>query len=450
MNLTHKFLITCFSGIYLALSLLLYQAIPPTNSHMDGDSHSYHELALQFSQKNLLIDKNSPSNIPMHTNGYPFFLAFIYKIFGSAHKFVIIIQVVLALCSGFLIYSIAKKLFSKAVALIAFFLFSWNLGFIIFPQFILAEALLVFLLIFSFERLTAYQTNNSLFALSLSGLLLGLSIIVKPVALYYFPLLALYLFASNKSLKKALLFALCFAIPVTGYMASNNAAYGSFSISPLVNANLYLWFHAKIRATENNTTHIEELSKLEKLIDGNKLNPQSWSKLKQEFFSLLQSKLSLAIKVWTREVIKSLLGLYVTNLKVLTEPKVHGGDISFFSSSDNSIWSKITTYITAGTSSRIIKAIGFLEAFWNLIRYLLVLFAFFILYKKRCWSLLILLGSYLFYFSMITGHDGCARYRFMFEYILILLSALSIHTIYLTIKNNLFRSLCETCFRETS
>lgn len=440
MKLTHKFLITCFSGLYIALSLLLYQNVSPTNSHMDGDSRGYHELALQFSQNNSFINKNSPDNIPMHTNGYPFFLAMLYKIFGSAnfgsaHKYVIFIQVLLALCSGFLIYSIAKKLFSETVALIAFFLFSFNLGFLVFPQFILSEMLLVFLLIFSFNRLVAYQTNNSLSALSLSGLLLGLSIIVKPVALYYFPFLVLYLLVSNKNLKHTLLFALCFAAPVTGYMANNKAAYGSFSISPLVNANLYLWFHAKIKATENNTTHIDELAKLEKLIDGNKLNPKNWIKLKQEFFTILKTKLPLAIKVWTREVIKSLLGLYLTNLKVLTEPKVLGGDISFFSNSESSILSKMTAYIAAGTSSLTVKIIGFLEAFWNLIRYLLVLLAFFILSKQRRWSLLILLGSYLFYFSMITGHDGCARYRFMFEYILILLAALSIHTIYINIKS---------------
>jgi hypothetical protein len=48
--------------------------------------------------------------------------------------------------------------------------------------------------------------------------------------------------------------------------------------------------------------------------------------------------------------------------------------------------------------------------------------------------------SYLFYFSIITGHDGCARYRLMFEFILILLSSYAICRVFLGAKSFLKRS----------
>jgi hypothetical protein len=39
-----------------------------------------------------------------------------------------------------------------------------------------------------------------------------------------------------------------------------------------------------------------------------------------------------------------------------------------------------------------------------------------------CWLFI----AYLAYFSLITGHDGCARFRMLFEFVLIVLAALGV------------------------
>lgn len=421
--------LTLFSAIYLVLSLLIFMRIPTANAHLDNDSLGYEKQALTFCNHEEQVE------IPFHTNGYPFFLALIYKLFGYSRTITIIIQMLLGLGIGFLIYSMATMLFSPIIALVSFFLFSINPGFLIFPQFILSEILLVFFLTFACERLIRYVTSGlnppvdqSLTAIIASGLLFGLSIAVKPVALYY-PILLLpilFVFMPQKplvKLKAIALFALAFCIPIAGYAASNKALYGKYCISPLSNANLYLWFQAKIKAKQNHTTHDEELTHLFPLIGDNMLEAKSWEKLKESFVTLVASNPILAVSIWIKEVFKSFAGLFVTNLKVLLEPDVKGGDLSFFKSQESSLLKKMHTYITGGTESIGIKIVGYLEVLFNLLRYLLILIALAFLAMRKRWFLLFFFVSYIFYFSMITGHDGCARYRLMFESMFILLSA---------------------------
>lgn len=422
--MTNKHFLYLFSSIYLFLSLILYIAIPAYHAHMDSDTTCYEHLGLQFAHNNTF--SFNEGEMPDHTNGYPFFLALLYKIFGYNQGFVVLLQVLLGLMCGFLIFSMAKKLFSPLVALISFAFFSVDLGFIVFPQFILSEILLVSFLIFFFERFITYMNNRSFITLATSGLLLGLSVLIKPVAIFYiFIILGLLYFFSRgpigHKLKILGVFALAFYLPITGYMLANKITYNRFCLSPLAQANLYIWFHSKIKATQNHTSHIEEMAYLPSLN-----NPA----LKDQFFTLATEHPLLAVKVWMKEVSKTFFGLFTTNLKILLEPSSLGGDtrtcVSFFNSENPSLFGKIGDYISAGTTLVSVKIVGFLEIIINLLRYILALIGFIILVKKRQWFLIALFGSYLFYFSMITGHDGCARYRLMFEFILIILAALAV------------------------
>ena len=84
-----------------------------------------------------------------------------------------------------------------------------------------------------------------------------------------------------------------------------------------------------------------------------------------------------------------------------------------------------TKYIlfSFGTSLRILISLGIIEACWNMIRYLFVLLGLICLLFKRRFAAIMLLTSYIFYFSMITGHDGCGRFRVLFEFPLLILAA---------------------------
>ena len=143
---------------------------------------------------------------------------------------------------------------------------------------------------------------------------------------------------------------------------------------------------------------------------------------------MIQSKPYSAAYVWLFNVTKTVAGLYTTNLKVLIEDNIKGGDVSFFKMPGTFI-KKIWLYITTGAHRPWVIAIGIAEALWSIIRYIACILAAVWLYKQKKWSILALSFVYVSYFFGITGHDGCARFRMMNEGILLILAAGGIATL---------------------
>lgn len=145
-----------FAGLFCLFSWFLYQEVSPVRSHCDIDSSAYLEKGLLFCQTNSFV---SPSQTqPYYTMGYPFFIGLLYKTFGplchpelvsgsTPINIIILFQLLLALLSCFLIARIAQRFFGKQAGIIAAGLFSINLGYLVFTQFILTEMLLSFLLL---------------------------------------------------------------------------------------------------------------------------------------------------------------------------------------------------------------------------------------------------------------------------------------------------------------
>ncbi|MBU1007694.1 glycosyltransferase family 39 protein [Candidatus Dependentiae bacterium] len=442
------FIITFFSSIFLLISLALYLNVSTEKPHRDLDSGGYEEKALLFYKTGSLA--------PVHTKtpplvqqplGYPLFMGIIYKTFGTQDIFLIWAQILLTLLSALILFFATRHLFGNTTALIAHAFFCLNIGYITFAQFILAEALLAFFLMLFFERFSYFIKTKKKYSLGLAGLALGSSSLIKPAALYYFlPLLLIlipFVFTLKRfsAIKKAFFLALftsCFFVPVKSYQLYNYLTYGIANFGALGNYNLYVWFWSKVatdQQTPETTSHRNKIFSQEKqsrtsMITGNPLQSESWDRLGQAFWKSARENPSLFIKTWIREMIKTYAGLYSTNLKVLVENKTKGGDVSFFYNK-GSFPNKIYHYITQGTDSTIIKATSFLETIWNILRYILVLFALLWLLIKEKWFLLSFFTSYIFYFSLVTGFDGCARYRTMFEFLLITLASLGISVLFL-------------------
>ena len=430
--MSHRCYLTFFSSIFLFLSILLYINVSSVNSHQDIDSKAYISNAITFYNHNSFIKPGQSADIPYYSMGYAFFIGIIYKIFGisdsGVNNFALIwIQVLLALLTGFLIFKITNYLFDKKTALISFAIFSLNLGFLVFSQFILTEILLAFFLVLFLERFVLFLNSNLLSYLMQAAFVLGISIWVKPAALYFiFPVILFLLFAAkNKKISKIksiLLFSVFFYLPILGYMTFNKVTYNQFVVGALGNENLYFYFLPKVIAQQKNTDVDKETTFVRLLVTGNKLEHQSWEKVNKLFWRTFKSSPVLFFKVWLINVGKTFAGLFTTNLKVLIEESTRGGDVSFFKTKGG-ILQRSWSYIAAGTNSDIIKIIGLSEAIWNAIRYLLCSIALISLALKKQWKIFFLFSFFVFYFSMITGHDGCARFRMMFEFVLIILAA---------------------------
>ena len=424
--MSHRCYLTFFSSIFLFASIFLYINVSSVNSHQDIDSKAYITNAIRFYNHNSFIEPGQTADIPYYSMGYALFIGIIYKIFGVNNDFALIwIQVLLALLTGFLIFKITNYLFDKKTALISFAIFSLNLGFLVFSQFILTEILLAFLLVLFLERFVLFLNYNLLSYLMQAAFVLGISIWVKPAALYFiFPVILFLLFSvkSKNKIKSILLFSVFFYLPILGYMTFNKVTYNQFVVGALGNENLYFYFLPKVIAQQKNTDVNKEIISVSSLVTGNKLEHQSWEKVNALFWRTFKSSPVLFVKVLLINVGKTFAGLYATNLKVLIEDDTRGGDVSFFKT-NGGILQRSWSYIAAGTNSNIIKIIGLSEAIWNIIRYFLCFIALISLALKKQWNIFFLFSLFVFYFSMITGHDGCARFRMMFEFVLIILAA---------------------------
>ncbi|MCF7799654.1 glycosyltransferase family 39 protein [Candidatus Babeliales bacterium] len=409
------------------------------NIYQDIDSKAYIYHATNFYNTNSFIEKNG--SIPYFSLGYAFFLGFLYKIFGINNAIITWIQVLIALLSGFLIFLISKNLFNKKVALIAFAFFSFNAGYLVFSQFILTEIILSFLLVLFLYLFVLFLNNKKIIFIILSSFSLGVSIIVKPAAIYFIFLILIFLliFLQNTFLYKIkilLLFSTFFYLPILGYMSFNKIHFDQFSLAPLGNENLYFYLFPKVLAEKNKTNIKIETEKLGNMLTGSKLKDKSWLPIKNLFIETFKKDPIIFVKIWLLNTLKTFLGLFSSNLKVLFNSSSFGlnsDKISFFSKS-GTFFEKINLYISQGTDSFYIKLIAYFESVWTILRYILCLLAFIFLLLNKKYKLLFFLLIYIFYFSFITGHDGCARFRMMFEPVLIILAAYGFERIWESVK----------------
>jgi 4-amino-4-deoxy-L-arabinose transferase-like glycosyltransferase len=399
------------SLIFLCASYHLYNQVNTTKAHCDIDSSAYLERGDLFYQTNRFVTDQNPDQ-PYYALGYPLIIGLLYKVVGGQSTLaIILLQLLLSLLSCFLIMALANRLFGETAAIIAALLFAVNIGYLTFAQFVLTELVLSFCYLLFFERLTAQRYAQA-------ALALGCSVLIKPAALYLAIPIAFWLLITTtgpwlRRVTATAVFIGCFAVPVLGYLTYNYHAFDHFGFGPLDRINLYYWFLPNVLAAKNDTSSDTERLQLQAMAT----EPNDFAAVSAVFWRTVREQPLLCVKVWMTNVVKTGLGLYTTNLKVLVEPDVHGGDISFFK--EKSLWG----YIKAGATKSWVVAVGIFEVVYSALRYLLCLAAFLVFYRRRQHALLLLCFGVLGYFFMITGHDGCARFRMMIEWLLIVLAA---------------------------
>jgi hypothetical protein len=409
---------------FLILSVVLYKQVATINAHCDVDSTAYIQDGKHFYKNSSFCNLGK---MPYYSLGYPLIIGLIYKLFGENNLTIILLQILISLLSLFLIFKTTQKLFGHTTAIISTALFSINIGYLTFSQFILTEILLSLFLLLFFERFLQFLETKNLSNLAAAGLSLGISIFVKPAAIYYPIFLApiFYFTAKNtvKSVKLLLLFLLTLSLPVAGYIIHNKIVLGQFHLGAYGDVNSYFWLLPNVLSETNATNSDIERIKLQRI--DQQLGREA---VKQIFVNTLQKHPITFVYVIAKNVLKTFLGLFSTNLKVLVENNTGGGDISFFKST-GTILDKIKAYICMGTTKAWVKAVATYEFIWQSLRYILCLLALIFLFSKQRFAILYFFLSYIFYFSMITGHDGCARFRMMFEFSLIILAAMGIYII---------------------
>lgn len=420
--------ILVFSGVlYSVLALILFFSISSMQSRFDGDSLGYIQPMEYFEQQGSFQPKGQTLCKNIMSIGYPLFLVITRMLFGENYYSIIFVQFILALLCIFLVFKLAKLFFSETIALISSVLASINLALILYPHFFLTEMLSMFVLLYALERLCHYFVYGRYFPVMLSGLLFGASVVVKGAALYYvFFLMFLMVFDLKKEFstrfKAVALFLLCFAIPIGGYMVRNKNIYGYWHFQSLSSFNIYNVFLSKIIKEDEHLSDAQVNQRMHDLLSSVReyASGEGWGEARVVFWEKVSKSPMVVAKIWFLNVMKTYLGLFTNHLKVVLYENIAGGDCSFFKFS-GTLFERAWKYLTFGTSSKFIVGLGIVEVFWNVLRYVFVLIALVYLLIYRKWLEFILFGSWIAYFPLLTGFDGCGRYRSMIEMQLLVL-----------------------------
>lgn len=405
--------------VFFFLSWILFQQVPPTKNHHDVVSTIYVQAA-DF----LLLD-GSFSRLhfqPYYGLGYPFLLAGMKKIGNESVGVIVAIQALLAWFIALLTWCIASRLFNRRAAWIAYIIAITNIGLLTFSQFLLTEILLTLLLTIAIERMFAFLTEKKLPALVTAGFFFGLSCSIKAVAAVFCFILLPFIFyiaQRRKKMRTMCCFFIAFLLPYLGYQAYTMKTFFQKGCT-MVTINVCYWYYPHLLAHINNTNADHERKQLRRYPS----HKEVWLDLRRDVVQYPKEALTALVKNWT----KTLCGLYTTNLKVLVAPEANPGGLSFFRLS-GTFFERCHAYITGNTSLKWIKGLGYWEALLLIVNYIFFGIGLFALYTQHRRATLIFVIIFLTYFLSITGHDGCARFRMMFDMVLIALAAGGIESV---------------------
>jgi hypothetical protein len=427
------------SACFILFSVLLYTGAP-REGHYEVDSVAYERVAHEFVRTGAVQEPDG--TCPIHTQGYHFFLGMLYVFLGNDLWIVLAVQVLLALLSIFSLAQTALLLCGHLCARIVFVLALMDGAFFVYPQFILADTLLLFLVTLFFERCARFYRTKKRSYLMQAGFILGLSVIVKPTALF-FPLgLAVCFFVLSRFVPLSVgwadyaYFCAAFYAPVFLYILRNGLMFGQYKLSFLMEGGLYHWFHAVILAQLQGQSVLKVLSELGTQGDTrySTFQPEYWVPLKAAFSTTCFAHPFIVIKMYLQNISKTFFGLYSVQLQLLFDSNMRGNIIPFHEI-EGGLLGQLYSYFTWAFRNPFVGSLMLFEAGMNGFKWVLGGWAVKEWYHKGSYELLTFFLCVIGCFSAVTGFYGAGRYRILFEPLLLILAAQGILSLYKMYKN---------------
>jgi 4-amino-4-deoxy-L-arabinose transferase-like glycosyltransferase len=241
-------------AFFLRAALLLV-GIEHISRAFQPDSQSYIDPAIK-----LISTGFYPIDSAMRTPIYPLFIATIYQITGQNPLMIIGAQIVLGTLTVLLSYHLGMKILSKPAALLGAFLLAISVESITSVFYILTENLFTFLFLAGMLAwVTGYREKSKLW-LACAAILMGLSALCRPLAVYFPLFLALGLVINkglnwNKRIIRAAGFLFLFLLSFVPWIVRNIYVVGSPTISTISNYNMLFYEAASLEA---NMRHVSE------------------------------------------------------------------------------------------------------------------------------------------------------------------------------------------------
>lgn len=210
---------------------------------------------------------------------YPLFLAFFYFLFGIRVWPVLLAQIFLDVLIMLFIYLVAQEIFAdKNLALVAAFFYSFNLISLYYCNLLFTEILFTFFLTLAvWCFIKALKNNQTIFYL-LTGFLIGLTTLTRPIAVYFYIILEAFIILKKGQFKSVLINLLCvvlaFQLVVVPWQIRNLVVFGKYALTDQEETNWYYWNTSLLKSKLEKTDPRKMIKESKDSLDKNgEVNP---------------------------------------------------------------------------------------------------------------------------------------------------------------------------------
>lgn len=381
---------------------------------LTGDARGYVELAENIREHGVFSVSSSQPFEPesFRAPGYPAFLAVLFSLFGASLTALLVHAFIVSVAPIFL-YLLIRPLHER-VAFWASIVFIFDPIRLFLASSFLSDALFTALLLATLAITLSVREGNVLGQALITGLLLGVCILVRPIAIFL-PLLVVLFFLvelkfSRHGFIAGFLVGVSALIVIAPWMYRNHTLFGSWNIASVGVANLMLYNapeflewqdDEKGRATlvafqrEQETLPRHEALSLARsdVFEDMFLSIIEDRKLEYAFFHIVKT-IPFFLTDGLRDIVR-LLKVDIGSMPNLTTALMRG-DIS-----------SVISYVWAGNLAVILLIVG--SAFWAVCFLLFVAESIRALFVRDIQ--IIFFSMFVLYFAFLTGPVSNARYR---------------------------------------
>jgi|WetSurMetagenome_2_1015567.scaffolds.fasta_scaffold19760_3 4-amino-4-deoxy-L-arabinose transferase-like glycosyltransferase len=370
-----------------------------------NDSRGYHNLAVK-----IVETKSFPVNISLDTYRtpiFPLYIAFFYLIFGIKPYTVLFSYIILNLISVVFIYLLTKKLFNnKILSLIAVVLYAFEPNIIRLTIEFGTEILHATLMIISVYYFVVGLKDKKYSSIIISGILFGISVLTRPVNLYFYILCIIFILSYREIIMKqrikiALLFVSAYLLSISPWMLRNYIEYGYFSTCAVQGSQML--YNAGVTKSYETGIRLDSINNEFHTI----LNNRCEEKNITNYFDIDKQSEIIGFEY----LINHLNPYIYLHLK---------GMVKFFASPLDNIKYSFVTKILIGSYLFLI--------------YLFYFIGIYFLFKEKEYYNILFFSSIILYFCFLTGVIGLSRYRTPTTAFYLIISAYGIYFLFNKLK----------------
>ena len=236
-------------ALSLRLMLWVFVAHHPERA-LDNDSPLYLRLG------ETILDSHTFPSI-LRTPGYPFFVSFVYAVFGKFPQAVLFLQCLLDSATAAIIALTFFRIFgSTRYAFWAGIIYSMNPFAIFYSNMVLTETLFTFIFLLAVSLFFFFLQGGSKRKLALSSVLLGIGALCRPIS-FFVPLLFVpFIFFSEIRLKDKLIscamFMIVYCMVLLPWYVRNDRDYGQWALSTATKYNIFVNFAPEVLMGKDN------------------------------------------------------------------------------------------------------------------------------------------------------------------------------------------------------